>query len=108
MQVLNTERRRGGVGIGECWGRWPWKNAVLSTGKTTGAAQRIPSPSRTSIFFFPLLFPRRGLLVLASIYFTNEFNSTVFHGCTATRSNEMHKLVALTVCPEQIILPTSL
>lgn len=33
--TLNVERRRGGVGIGECWGRWPWKNAVLSTGKTT-------------------------------------------------------------------------
>jgi hypothetical protein len=47
--VLNAERRRCGVGIDEFLGRWPWKNAVLSTGKTTRAAQRTPFPSSTSV-----------------------------------------------------------
>ena len=68
-----------------------------------------PLPQVGLVYFFLCFFIGKGLFVLArSIYFRNEFNSTVFHGCTATRSNEMHKLVALTVCPEQIILPTSL
>jgi hypothetical protein len=44
--VLTIEQGRGrggGAGIRECWGRWPWENAgLLSTGKTTRAAQRTP------------------------------------------------------------------
>jgi len=33
--VLDTELE---IGIDEFWGRWPWENAALSTGKTTRPA----------------------------------------------------------------------